>query len=279
MASRKKSTYSSILYAHTKSEAPDPASFERHCHEYYELLYVVSGRGRYVVEKTEYPLQSNTLLLIRPYEFHYVCPQKDTAYERYVINFRESALSEVVAALSILKVDGNCGQGVYFSAADLDESVREIFDDLDRMRALFENVPHHRSKQNAMMQAELTKILLLLSVAVPKETMTDEETVITRVIEYLNLRLDREISLDELAQHFFVSKYYLCHAFRKHTGVSVFNYLNAKRIAKAQHLLEMGEPATSVAYQVGFRNYSSFYRTFCKLTGHAPMYRRNDTQK
>ena len=130
-----------------------------------------------------------------------------------------------------------------------------------------------------MMQAELTKILLLLSVAVPKETMTDEETVITRVIEYLNLRLDREISLDELAQHFFVSKYYLCHAFRKHTGVSVFNYLNAKRIAKAQHLLEMGEPATSVAYQVGFRNYSSFYRTFCKLTGHAPMYRRNDTQK
>ena len=72
------------------------------------------------------------------------------------------------------------------------------------------------------------------------------------------------------AKRFFISKYYLCHLFRKHTGVTVLAYLNSKRIAMAHHLISKGEPPTEVAYRVGFQDYSTFYRAYKKETGQAP---------
>jgi AraC-like DNA-binding protein len=81
---------------------------------------------------------------------------------------------------------------------------------------------------------------------------------------------DEKITLEQTAKRFFISKYYLCHLFRKHTGVTVLSYLNSKRIALAQHLIASGEPPTEVAYRVGFQDYSTFYRAYKKATGRAP---------
>lgn len=271
-----RAAYSGVIYMHTFNEHPDQAHFERHCHEYYELLYVVSGEGRYVVESTEYPLQPNMLLLIRPYEFHYVCPKKNTPYERYVLHFKGSVLGDVVNSLPIMCTDGHREHGVYFPPYSFDGSVRQVIANLEGVRELFKGTPNHRAKRSALVHADLTRSLLLLSLSEPERVSVEDGNVIPRVIDHLNLNLDKEVSLDELSQQFFISKYYLCHAFRKYTGVTLFQYLSVKRIAMAQHLLELGEPATSVAYAVGFRNYSSFYRTFCKVTGHAPVYGRQE---
>ena len=55
-------------------------------------------------------------------------------------------------------------------------------------------------------------------------------------------------------------------------------YITSKRIGMAQRLLQAGEPATEVAYQVGFHNYSSFYRAYCKQVGEPPSHRRAKEQ-
>lgn len=273
-----KSSYNRLSYSHSLNNHPDRNAFERHCHEHYELLYVVKGKGHYVVESAEYPLQPNTLLFIRPYEFHYVCPQEDYAYERYVFSFQDTVLPKTVAALPMMQTDGVQGHGVYFSESCLDEAVRDTLEHLDDSCARFANTPNHLEKEETFVLAELTRVLLMLSLSEPKTSSAGEENVIAQVIEYLNLHLESKLSLDFLAQHFFISKSYLCHAFRKYTGVSVFTYLNTKRITMAQRLLKDGEPATAVAYQVGFYDYSSFYRTFYKLTGHAPVYNREEKE-
>lgn len=268
-----------VGYSVSVSENPEPSKFERHCHEYFELLYVEQGEGRYVVEGSTYPLKPHTLLLIRPYEFHFVCPEKNTPYKRHVFHFTAGALFETVLFLPMLDTRTNGGRGVYFSKERMPDLIWQILEQANEMIRLFKGASHHHAKQNAMIRADLNRILLLLSLSEPEKGDEDSENMIARVIEYLNLHLENEISLEGLAQRFFVSKYYLCHAFRQHTGVPIFNYLNAKRIAMAQTLLQKGEPATSVAYQVGFRNYSSFYRTFCKVTGHAPVYSREERER
>jgi AraC-like DNA-binding protein len=53
-------------------------------------------------------------------------------------------------------------------------------------------------------------------------------------------------------------------------GVSIFSYLTTKRIALAQQMLEDGTPAVDAAYQVGFGDYSVFYRAYRKITGESP---------
>ena len=82
--------------------------------------------------------------------------------------------------------------------------------------------------------------------------------------------LSRDVSLDTLARRFFVSKYYLCRAFKKHNGVSVHGYINHKRVMYAKQLIEQGETASGAAYKVGFGDYSAFYRAYVKIIGKAP---------
>lgn len=268
--------YSHLIYSHTVTEKTDPLKFERHCHNSYEILYVVRGAGKYVVEGVEYPLGPQTLLLTRPYEYHYVCPSKNVLYERYVINFDGDVPLDAAADLPMLKGARDHAHGVYFDTEAISERVRAEFAEMDAARTLFRDSPDRIAKEETMIRMSLSRILLLLSLAKPSATMAHEENIVTRVIEFLNLHLTAAFSLDKLAQQFFVSKYYLCHAFRKQTGISVFTYITTKRIAMAQQLLANGEPATAVAYQVGFSNYSSFYRAYCKQTGQAPAYRRED---
>jgi AraC-like DNA-binding protein len=73
-----------------------------------------------------------------------------------------------------------------------------------------------------------------------------------------------------LAKRFFVSKYYLCRAFKRHNGISVHGYVNQKRVMYAKQLIEAGETASGAAYRVGFGDYSAFYRAYVKQLGVAP---------
>ena len=98
----------------------------------------------------------------------------------------------------------------------------------------------------------------------------DEDELGARVISYLNEYAGKDISLDRLARRFFVSKYYLCRAFKKHNGISVRGYINRKRIMYAKQLIDAGETASRAAYQVGYGDYSAFYRAYVKLVGKSP---------
>jgi AraC-like DNA-binding protein len=94
--------------------------------------------------------------------------------------------------------------------------------------------------------------------------------VIDNSIRYLNENLTRDMNLDTIARRFFVSKYYLCRAFKKHNGVSVHGYINHKRIMYAKQLIEQGDTASGAAYKVGFGDYSAFYRAYVKIIGKSP---------
>ena len=57
---------------------------------------------------------------------------------------------------------------------------------------------------------------------------------IVGILDYINNHLHEQITLDLLEEKFYVSKYYLCHLFRKNTGVTVGEYTSYKRILKAK---------------------------------------------
>ena len=275
MEERISTEYKNSAFLYQNSEAPVLTNFRWHCHAFYELLYVVRGEGKFIVEGTEYPLRSGTVFLMAPHEFHHAVLDPDTPYERYVINFESAAVKESLLRLSILNGSGKYKNGVCFPTGSVsDEMERTFFEMKKACSDLFADVRHRSSKEETYLMALLTKVVLLLSLEEPETAVSQDENLITRVTEYLGEHLTEDLSLDDIATRFFVSKYYLCRAFRKHTGTSVFGYLNVKRIALAQTLLSNGEPATSVAYRVGFRNYSSFYRSYCKETGNAPVHRQ-----
>ena len=76
-----------------------------------------------------------------------------------------------------------------------------------------------------------------------------------------------------LADKFYLSKYYLCRAFHKATGLTINEYVRRKRLVLVHELKDEGRSLTEAALMAGFHDYSSFYRAYVKEYGVSP---RND---
>ena len=251
-------------YHHETESNPTPLDFARHCHNHYELIYVTGGRGRYIVEGAQYGMSPGTLLLLRPREFHYVELEPGTPYERYVLHFDENTLVGSAEVILTPFLDKPLGEGNFYTETEVPAGVCDIFERMDDLQAL------HPEQRELMLRLMTTELLILLSTAAPAPKLPDCEQLGARVIKYLNENISRPIGLDELARRFFVSKYYLCRAFKEHNGVSVHGYITGKRVMLAKLLMDRGETASVAAYRVGFGDYSSFYRAYKKYVGRSP---------
>jgi AraC-like DNA-binding protein len=58
--------------------------------------------------------------------------------------------------------------------------------------------------------------------------------------------------------------------FQKKTGISLGCYIRNKRLELAQAEIMNGSLITDVAFDVGFNNYSTFYRAYIRYFGYTP---------
>ncbi len=258
-----------LLYVHSLTPTPAYDNFERHCHNYFEIIYVLKGAGSYIVEGVEYPLRPQTLILIRPNEFHFVRPLAEK-YERAVIHFTQTDLIGTTALLPILKKSQDETFGIYYPAECLPTEVHTLFQELYRAPQMFSEFADPKKHLKDLLYTDLTRLLLYLSIGKPALSNPQPDALVTRTLTYINEHLTEDLNLATLSRKLITNKYYLCHTFQKHTGISIYAYITAKRIALAQQLILNGTTAAEAAYQVGYNTYSSFYRAFCKQTGKAP---------
>ena len=262
----RKCSYSlgSFGFMYSQDDVPPKGLDINHCHDTYEILYVIDGAGRMAIEGTPFDIKPGTLIVIRPFEYHSMQLDPSSAYERYVINFSESDLVDDAFNLLRAMLDGVEGSGKLYTATALSKNVRPVFERFDTAESLPDN------EKMIYIKTLLSELMVFLSVSGGEHIAINEGELGARVIRYLNENIYRNISLDTLARRFFVSKYYLCRAFKKHNGVSVHGYVNYKRVLYAKQLIEQGETASGAAYKVGFGDYSAFYRAYVKIIGKAP---------
>lgn len=110
--------------------------------------------------------------------------------------------------------------------------------------------------------------------AVPHVWTSDER--MRRVQEYIHSHICEDIDVDVLAGVSCVTKPYLIRLFKHEFGTSPIQYINMKKVERAQLLLYTTDmPVKEVAYALGFSDHSYFIRMFRKVTGITPMeYRR-----
>ena len=253
-----------IYFCYTSSSEPPINLDVNHCHDEFEMLYVTSGNGKYVIEGTEYPIRPGTLLFAPPFAYHSVRLTPGVSYERYVVQFSASHLTGGAQEfLSALSGDSD-GAGCYYTAESLAPYIISNFERFEYA----ENLPAEERREYMKLLA--SEIVLLLSVSAKERIPRDEGGLGARVIKFLNENITKEITLDKLAKRFFVSKYYLCRAFKRRNGVSIHGYITHKRVMYAKQLIDNGESASGAAYKVGFCDYSAFYRAYVKIIGKSP---------
>ncbi len=90
-------------------------------------------------------------------------------------------------------------------------------------------------------------------------------------INQMRLELNRDLSLDQIAQSVNLSVSYLHHLFRSETGTTPWLYLQSLRLEKAQELLTTTMMSVKqIMVLVGMKDKSHFGRTFKKTFGRSP---------
>lgn len=253
---------------------PRPNTVEVHHHDFYEVYYLLSGEVEYWVEGRIIRMQPGDLLLINPLELHRpILTQDGHVYERIVLWVNREYLENLFSDKMQLS---RCFDTTQPAHTHL---IRPAASERSALTArLSELVREFYSRDYG---SELCAYGLFLQFMVQLNRMAShtekkqEETqplsdLVQKALTYIGENLSEPITLEDLAARFYVSKYYLSHAFTKDVGVSVYRYIMMRRLLMARQLLLSGDSAGQVCRSCGFSDYTSFYRAFKSEYGISP---------
>ena len=221
-----------------------------------EILFFLKGNSSFVVEGTEYPLSPEDFIIARHDEMHRVIHHLPCTYGRLIINFdidffENNGCGEYASAF----FDRPAGSGNLFCA----ESSRRAVDALQRLIIyLREDAP------DIILRGVLCEVLRCIS---KREESTEGNVTSPRlrdIILYINENLSLSLSLEDLSSRFFISKYHLCRLFKGQTGMTLGQYITAKRLLRAEELHSSGMSLTDAAVSAGFSDYSSYWHAVRK---------------
>ncbi len=94
---------------------------------------------------------------------------------------------------------------------------------------------------------------------------------IDTALHFIDENLTKNITLTEIAKHVAMNPSYFSIIFKKLNGISLWDYITAKRIELAIDLLKnTNMTKLDIALQCGFNSSSNFYKAFSKVTGKQP---------
>ena len=99
----------------------------------------------------------------------------------------------------------------------------------------------------------------------------DANETLDRIRDYIRENYQKRLSLDDVADAFFINRTYLSEMFRERFGKNFVQYKNEVRIERAKVLLtDTRLSIAQIAAQCGFDNTSYFAVVFRQITGRTP---------
>jgi AraC-like DNA-binding protein len=146
--------------------------------------------------------------------------------------------------------------------------------ELERTLSLYEaSSEDARGGAAAMCDTYIMQLLIQLNRLTAEGTGAEKRgggTKIEPVLSYINENLARRLSVQELAERAFLSKYHFMRLFKEQTGETVHAYVRQRRLLYAARLIREGVPANKAAADSGFSDYSTFHRAFRESFGISP---------
>ncbi len=255
----------------------------RHYHDELELFVLTEGERYFFVDRYIYHMKAGMAMLIPPGQIHKTSlVENKPVHGRYMLQMSKDIYDSVLAGMLDRSYEEMCHDhaGVISFAPDAWERFLTKLEELKRVTMTQED-PYSRARIRCLASevlllflAEADRIRSAQAAAHPTEYLADSNVFdkIHSITEYLNEHLAENITLDDLAGQFFVSRAGLTRAFKNVTGTTVIQYLTVIRVRHACQLLrESEESVTVIADRCGFGNVTYFEKVFKRMKGSTPM--------
>lgn len=250
-------------------QTPDVDEVALHHHDFYEIYMLLQGQVDYTVENHLYNMQPGDIMLVSPLELHQarIAAGKDT-YERIVLWVSIDYLKTLSSADTDLT---QCFLERHSNLLRLPGTgSAPIRRELERLSAYHVSADYG---SDLLAKNSLTRVMVELNRTAMNEGTTVDwhsDQVVDGVVAYINNHFSEPLTLDELSERFFISKYHLLRKFDAQVGTTVHRYLLQKRLLLAKQQISGGVSPSQASLNCGFGDYANFYRAFRREYGVTP---------
>lgn len=251
----------------------DMKKISSHVHDYFEIYFFMEGNVSIEIDQKEYRLKYGDIAVVPPgVEHHAVIHDEKTAYRRFVFWITEDYLGKLMEESEaygyLMQLVRTEGEYIFHNDEITFNGIQS------KVYHLLEEIYSNQFGKEAKIRICVNDLVLHLSRIVYNQkherSFQEEQKLSERLIEYIDRNLDQTLSLDQLAQEFFVSKFYVAHLFKDNMGMPVHQYILKKRLEACKDMIRNGTKISEVYLMFGFRDYSGFYKAFKKEFGISP---------
>lgn len=252
-----------------------------HTHGESEILYINEGFGTGIIGDKLIRYGPGDLIVVGGHLPHSFCSDSESIGKdnsHFLVQFNPKLLNDELLSLNewstIADLKNMLNHGVLIKG--------ETAADIAQMLKKMDNASPFRS--SLMLYESLEKIATsekkMIS-AVAYSSSYHENSRIGKIMNYLFLNFDKDVSIESLAEMVNLSKPAFCNYFKRMVHKRFSEFLNELRINRACTLLRQTDLTVSeICYRCGFSNLAYFNRTFLKLKNTSPLkYRKMVTKK
>ena len=244
--------------------------FSWHYHDFHKIIVFISGKVTYHIEGKAYHLKPRDILLVSQGAIHKPEIDPSVPYERYIFWIRDDLSCQELntcfqkandRSFNLVRADSALQERLKDLLPEIEQTLQnKHFGDTVLRNALF-----------TQFMIYINRIFLRTSSSPDKKTYSSD-TQVEQLLKYINRNLSENLSIDQLANRFFFSKYHMMRKFKNETGYTIHNYITSKRLLMARSLISQGMPVMKAAQASGFHDYTTFVRAYKKQFGKAPSY-------
>ncbi len=244
----------------------------QHFHTFYELCVMLCPAATHFLEGQPYELQAFDIIGIAPNVLHRTQYPAGDPCRRLIIRFNlpdnvTGLGSEYRLLLQLFHRD----VPIFRFEPELQQKIYRKLNDI------FLLAPKTDAMRNLMIHQKFIEFLTLLYLHQEENqyanvsAMSPMAQKIYSITGYIHTHYAEDLSLDTLAQKFYISSCYLSHQFKDVTGFTLTDYIQMTRVRNVQLLLVGTRiPITEASARCGFTSFSQFNRVFQKHIGMSP---------
>ena len=257
-----------------------------HKHEYYEIMYVSSGKCTITtaddddaVNTKEHKLIQGQFIFIRPNIYHRLTMEKgEKAFilniEFHHVDYDHEYISNVFPIFKI-----NFDKLFYETKLANELSKKEgyiITSDIAQVGTAIKEVILCCEKKQKTNEDYLSLILKETNLFVEISNCINTKrlgdvTYIKKANAYILENYNKKIKIDDIAKYVNVSKSYLEHQYKKYMGQTILSFINLLRVQRAEKLLlNSSKSISEIAVMVGYKDKNQLNYEFKKKTGMSP---------
>lgn len=253
--------------------------YEEHRHTAFELSLVCAGTGTYQVGKQTYPFCPGDVFLFSSNEPHCIVEVTGRqALDIMNLQFEPRLLWSAENMLfQVQYPDIFFNRNAIFShrLSALPEPAGEI---AERLKAVEREFGAQKTDYRLMIKLQILELLVLIRreyaawFGQPAERVnTAYLAQMERALDYIDQNLVEELQLEQVAREAAMSPAYFSTLFKKLNGVTLWEYVQSRRIELATEKLVSGnETIAQIALECGYNSISNFNRSFKAIIGLSP---------